>query len=207
MGTDFTIVCPAFPETGRTIFKGHLFVGDLLLSDTHMRHHPLTPMTDANLVRVLQRQTTRKVGPGRRSTWCARARTRSAHKIRGPARGRLCLCRHRCDRGRGSAPAGYGLRRFGAADRRLGHRHGPARELPPPRTAASWAGTPTCCPTIVGGEVVLAGSCSAATLEQIAVMASLAPRPAARPRSPGGRLAAGRGGGLGQRSGCSMARC
>ena len=49
--------CPAFPETGRTVFKGHLFVGDLLLSDTHMRHHPLTPMTDSNLVRVLQAQT------------------------------------------------------------------------------------------------------------------------------------------------------
>ena len=61
-GADFTIACPAFPETGRTIFKGHLFVGDLLLSDTHMRHHPLTPMTDASLVRVLQRQTAPQVG-------------------------------------------------------------------------------------------------------------------------------------------------
>lgn len=62
LGTRFTIACPAFPENGRTIFKGHLFVGDLLLSDSGMRHHPLTPMTDANLVRVLQRQTSRKVG-------------------------------------------------------------------------------------------------------------------------------------------------
>lgn len=62
LGSDFTIACPAFPETGRTIFKGHLFVGDQLLSDTHMRHHPLTPMTDSNLVAVLGRQTTRKVG-------------------------------------------------------------------------------------------------------------------------------------------------
>ncbi len=56
------IYCPAFPENGRTIFFGHLFVGDLLLSDTHMRHHPLTPMTDASLVRVLARQTRHKVG-------------------------------------------------------------------------------------------------------------------------------------------------
>ena len=62
LGADFTIACPAFPETGRTIFKGHLFVGDQLLSDTHMRHHPLTPMTDSNLVQVLGRQTARKVG-------------------------------------------------------------------------------------------------------------------------------------------------
>jgi uncharacterized protein YgbK (DUF1537 family) len=49
-------VTPAFPETGRTVFMGHLFVGEQLLSDSPMRHHPLTPMTDANLVRVLQAQ-------------------------------------------------------------------------------------------------------------------------------------------------------
>ena len=60
--TDFTIACPAFPETGRTIFKGHLFVGDQLLSDSPMRDHPLTPMTDSNLVDVLARQMTRPVG-------------------------------------------------------------------------------------------------------------------------------------------------
>jgi uncharacterized protein YgbK (DUF1537 family) len=58
----FTIVCPAFPENNRTIFKGHLFVGDVLLSDSGMRNHPLTPMIDANLVRVMQSQTHRKVG-------------------------------------------------------------------------------------------------------------------------------------------------
>ena len=56
------IYCPAFPENARTIFFGHLFVGDLLLSDTHMRHHPLNPMTDSSLVRVLARQTKHKVG-------------------------------------------------------------------------------------------------------------------------------------------------
>lgn len=56
------IYCPAFPENGRTIFFGHLFVGDVLLSDSHMRHHPLTPMTDSNLARVLGRQTPHKVG-------------------------------------------------------------------------------------------------------------------------------------------------
>lgn len=62
IGTDFTIACPAFPATGRTIFKGHLFVGDILLSDCGMKDHPLTPMTDANLVNVLARQSTRPVG-------------------------------------------------------------------------------------------------------------------------------------------------
>jgi 3-dehydrotetronate 4-kinase len=62
LDTDFTIACPAFPANGRTIYKGHLFVGDQLLSDSGMRHHPLTPMTDSNLVRVLQQQVSRPVG-------------------------------------------------------------------------------------------------------------------------------------------------
>jgi uncharacterized protein YgbK (DUF1537 family) len=62
LGTDFTIACPALPENGRSIYLGHLFVGDQLLSDSHMRHHPLTPMTDSNLVRVLQRQSRAPVG-------------------------------------------------------------------------------------------------------------------------------------------------
>jgi uncharacterized protein YgbK (DUF1537 family) len=58
----FTIACPAFPENGRTIFRGHLFVGDTLLNASGMENHPLTPMRDANLVSVLQRQTRSKVG-------------------------------------------------------------------------------------------------------------------------------------------------
>jgi uncharacterized protein YgbK (DUF1537 family) len=62
MGTGFTIACPAFPENGRTIFRGYLYVGDVLLSESGMKDHPLTPMTDASLVRVLQAQTRRKVG-------------------------------------------------------------------------------------------------------------------------------------------------
>jgi 3-dehydrotetronate 4-kinase len=62
LGTDFTIATPAFPDNQRTVFKGFLFVGDVLLSESGMRDHPLTPMTDANLVRVLQAQCRRKVG-------------------------------------------------------------------------------------------------------------------------------------------------
>jgi 3-dehydrotetronate 4-kinase len=62
LGTDFTIACPAFPDNGRTVFKGYLFVGDELLHESGMRNHPLTPMLDSNLVRVLQAQTRRKVG-------------------------------------------------------------------------------------------------------------------------------------------------
>jgi 3-dehydrotetronate 4-kinase len=62
LGTDFTLFCPAFPEAGRTIYRGYLFVGDVLLSESSMRDHPLTPMHDPSLVRVLQRQCRGKVG-------------------------------------------------------------------------------------------------------------------------------------------------
>jgi 3-dehydrotetronate 4-kinase len=62
LGTDFTVATPAFPDNGRTVFKGHLFVGDVLLSESSMKNHPLTPMRDANLVHVLQAQCRRKVG-------------------------------------------------------------------------------------------------------------------------------------------------
>jgi uncharacterized protein YgbK (DUF1537 family) len=65
LGCAFTIATPAFPDNGRTVFKGHLFVGDVLLSESGMRHHPLTPMTDANLVRVLQAQLAASPGAGR----------------------------------------------------------------------------------------------------------------------------------------------
>ena len=73
LGTPQVIVCPAFPENGRTVFRGHLFVGDQLLSDSGMRQHPLTPMTDANLVRVLQAQCQGSVGLLRHDTVAAGA--------------------------------------------------------------------------------------------------------------------------------------
>lgn len=62
LDSDFTVVCPAFPENGRSVYQGHLFVGQQLLSESSMAQHPLTPMTDSNLVRVLQAQTQRRVG-------------------------------------------------------------------------------------------------------------------------------------------------
>ena len=62
LDADFTVATPAFPDNGRTVFKGYLFVGDGLLHESGMRNHPLTPMTDSNLVRVMQAQSRRKVG-------------------------------------------------------------------------------------------------------------------------------------------------
>lgn len=62
LGADLTIACPSFPRAGRTTYKGHLFVGDSLLSDSPLKDHPLNPMRDSNLQRVLQRQTALPVG-------------------------------------------------------------------------------------------------------------------------------------------------
>jgi uncharacterized protein YgbK (DUF1537 family) len=62
LGSGFSLHCPAFPTNGRTVYLGHLFVGGALLNESGMERHPLTPMTDANLVRVLSRQTDGTVG-------------------------------------------------------------------------------------------------------------------------------------------------
>ncbi len=62
LGCGFALACPAFPVNGRSVYMGHLFVGGVLLNESGMEKHPLTPMTDANLVRVLSRQTEGTVG-------------------------------------------------------------------------------------------------------------------------------------------------
>ncbi|EPX78697.1 3-oxo-tetronate kinase [Salipiger mucosus] len=62
LGAQSVIFCPAFPTTGRTIYMGHLFVGDRLLSESGMENHPLTPMTDPDLRRVLAPQVSGEVG-------------------------------------------------------------------------------------------------------------------------------------------------
>lgn len=61
-GAPQTLFCPSFPEAGRRVFQGHLFADDQLISESPKRDDPLTPMTDPNLVRVLQRQTKIPVG-------------------------------------------------------------------------------------------------------------------------------------------------
>jgi len=62
LAEDAVVVCPAFPGAGRTLYLGHLFVGDRLLSESGMERHPLTPMRDPDIRRVLARQTTGPVG-------------------------------------------------------------------------------------------------------------------------------------------------
>jgi uncharacterized protein YgbK (DUF1537 family) len=62
LGCGFALACPAFPANARSVYQGHLFVGSALLNESGMENHPLTPMRDANLVRVLSRQTDGTVG-------------------------------------------------------------------------------------------------------------------------------------------------
>ncbi len=62
LSENIVLVCPAFPENGRSVYQGHLFVGDALLNESGMQHHPLTPMTDPDLRRLLAAQTAWRVG-------------------------------------------------------------------------------------------------------------------------------------------------
>ena len=61
-GDSIVLVTPAFPETGRTVYQGNLFVGSVPLNESPLKDHPLNPMHDSNLVRVLARQSKTKVG-------------------------------------------------------------------------------------------------------------------------------------------------
>jgi len=166
LGADFTIACPAFPETGRTIFKGHLFVGDQLLSDTHMRHHPLTPMTDSNLVSVLQRQTKRGVGlvQHREIEQGAGAIAKAFAQLRNDGKS-IAITDAVSDAQLyviGEALAGLELVTGGS---------GIALGLPANYRKAGLVGENAGAdqvPAIAGPALVLSGSCSAATLGQVA---------------------------------------
>jgi uncharacterized protein YgbK (DUF1537 family) len=160
------IACPAFPETGRTIYMGHLFVGDRLLSETHMAHHPLTPMTDPDLVRVLGRQTPRKVGL---VAWPTVRRGAAF------VRDRLTELRHEGCRWAivdclededlltiGEAVADHPLVTGGSGVAMGLPANFRRRGLLPDRGAEAAA-----LPAVAGPALVLAGSCSAATLGQI----------------------------------------
>ncbi|MCS3454703.1 uncharacterized protein YgbK (DUF1537 family) [Aeromonas sp. BIGb0405] len=62
LGADFTLICPSLPVNGRTVYQGNLFVGPQPLSESGMRHHPLTPMTDSNLLRLMDAQGRGRTG-------------------------------------------------------------------------------------------------------------------------------------------------
>lgn len=60
--SQFTLICPALPVNGRTVYQGNLFVGAQPLAESGMRHHPITPMTDSNLLRLMETQARGRAG-------------------------------------------------------------------------------------------------------------------------------------------------
>ncbi len=170
-GARLNVVTPAYPRNGRTVYQGHLFVGDALLSDTGMRTHPLTPMTESNLVRVLQAQTPHRVG----LLPCAVV-----------AQGEEAL-RQRLD-----ALASEGVRHVIADAIDDAHLHALGRALRPQWLATGGAGLAAGLAAALrdqarataasaidwprGPGAILAGSCSAATLQQLAALGDALPR-------------------------------
>jgi 3-dehydrotetronate 4-kinase len=173
LGADFTIFCPAFPENGRTICHGYLFVGDVLLSESGMKDHPLTPMTDASLLRVLAAQTPHKVGLVRYDEVARGAEAIAAAY----ARLRSAGVRHAIV----DALDDSDLMAIGAASVELAlitGGSGVALGLPENFRRQSLLGPAEAAdalPAVRGQEVVLAGSCSQATLGQVAEMAKSRP--------------------------------
>jgi uncharacterized protein YgbK (DUF1537 family) len=161
----FAIACPAFPENGRSVYRGHLFVGDLLLSDTGMRDHPLTPMTDANLVRWLQAQTALRVGLLRHDAVGAGAQGVAARVASLRSEG-VCIAI-------ADAIDDEDLRTLGAACADLPlliAGSGLALGLPAAYAARGWLeldATAATLPAVGGDAAVLSGSCSTATNAQV----------------------------------------
>ncbi len=173
LGADFTIACPAFPKNRRTVFKGHLFVGDALLHESGMQDHPLTPMTDPNLVRVLARQSKSEVGlvPFDRVRAGAGAITKDFAALGdGGARMAIVDALDEDDLMRiGEACAGLPLVTGGS---------GVAIGLPANYRKAGLLGDPAAAdalPAVEGASAILSGSCSRATREQVRLAAERCP--------------------------------
>lgn len=173
-GEKIVLVTPAFPETGRTVYQGNLFVGLVPLNESPLKDHPLNPMHDSNLVRVLARQSKTKVGLVNLATL-----TRGPDAIRGRL-GELA--------GQGAGAAiidavfDSDLETIGvvAAEHRLsvgasGIGLGLARALVKSGKVKAAASNAASGAAVGGPAACLAGSCSQATLQQIAKAEAIMP--------------------------------
>ncbi|WP_144980924.1 3-oxo-tetronate kinase [Halomonas sp. C22] len=161
-----TVMVPAFPVNGRTVYQGHLFVGDRLLNDSGMQHHPLTPMQDADLVRVLSRQTPYAVGLASRQVLANGAEATGAHLSSLAEQGvRHVICDTLDEQDLdvlAEATVSMALVTGGS---------GLGQALPAQYRAQGWLETitePGRLAPAAGGALVLSGSCSRATLAQVA---------------------------------------
>jgi uncharacterized protein YgbK (DUF1537 family) len=163
LGGEVALVCPAFPDAGRTVYQGHLFVHDRLLSESGMERHPLNPMTDPDLRRWLARQTDAKVG--HLPLAALRAGRGGEALAEAAARGERLIV--------ADAIADDDLRALG----RLADGHalvtgGSGIALGLPANFGIAAGSAAPLPSTEGDTLVLAGSCSTATRGQISAYTS-----------------------------------
>lgn len=166
-GDAILLVTPAFPETGRTVYQGNLFVGSVPLNESPLKDHPLNPMHDSNLVRVLARQSQTKIGLVELSVVARGTDAVRAHLAALSAKGigaavidsvfasdletiGAVALDHRVSVG--ASGIGLGLARALVASRRV-------QANTPDAASDAPVGGPAAC---------LAGSCSQATLQQIA---------------------------------------
>ncbi len=171
LGVKGVVVCPAFPGAGRTIYQGHLFVRDRLLSESGMEKHPLTPMTDPDIRRWLARQTKEPVGLATMETVGQGADALQEALARAGERGEMLVVT--------DAISNRDLEIIGAAcaDAPLiTGGSGVALALPANFIRRGEArGTENSFAGIEGAEAILAGSCSGATRRQIEVHAKTHP--------------------------------
>jgi uncharacterized protein YgbK (DUF1537 family) len=156
LGERFTVATPAYPRNGRTVYKGNLYVGDVPLAESGMKDHPLTPMRDSNLVRVLGTQTRRRV-----SLVPCEIMDSGAAAVREKLKGLEGYAVLDAVRDEHLVAAGEACRDLKLATGGAGLAMGIARALD--RSSRH----PAALPRLGGPAVVLAGSCSEATLGQL----------------------------------------
>ncbi|MGI4944522.1 MAG: 3-oxo-tetronate kinase [Janthinobacterium lividum] len=171
LGASGVVVCPAFPGAGRTIYQGHLFVADRLLSESGMEKHPLTPMTDSDIRRVLQAQTQARVGYLSHPVVAAGPEMVARALAEAGSRGETFVVTDAINNQDlitlGGAVASAALVTGGS---------GIARALPHNFIVSGAAsGAVATAPVVAGPDVILAGSCSQATRAQIAFHAQRHP--------------------------------
>jgi uncharacterized protein YgbK (DUF1537 family) len=165
-GAAQTIYCPAFPENGRSVFMGHLFVGEQLLSESPMKDHPLTPMRDSSLVRLLTPQVTSAVGLANRnvvSKGAAALKTR-LEQLHGDDIRHVIVDAVCDDDLRTIAAASFDMTLLTGGSAIAG-------QLPKfyiEQGLASLSEHRQALPKVAGGSIVLSGSCSAMTRRQVA---------------------------------------
>ncbi|WP_261385252.1 3-oxo-tetronate kinase [Vannielia litorea] len=172
LGEGFAVICPAFPDNGRTVSNGELFVGDVPLAESSMKDHPLTPMRDSNLIRLMERQSRHRAGLISLDDVRSGLETIGARVEALRAEGRRY--------GVVDAVTNADLRAIGAANgshRFITGGSGISLGLPAYHRATGALGeaVPLEMPSVTGRALVLSGSCSEATRAQVARACSVWP--------------------------------